>query len=273
MIQSERRELWQEVEEKGMAPAPLRKASSRLLLVGLNNCGAKFEGTRHNIGADIVSAFGNGYIRAARRGKRTTLDEADVFGAADVHHEVCFQRGMASDKVGLDLVDAQSARRKARTRKEGARASVVDVALVRPTTLYNNSGKSVRLTMDMLRMWPSSVVVVCDDTELPFGTFRVRSKGKHGGNNGLASVESHLGTNKFTRVRIGVGPCPDRSLLAPFVLSRFSAEEKQKMFLVHGLGCAILRVLVHRGYAEACRVAAEWNIDRFYKFKVDEAKS
>ena len=57
----------------------------------------------------------------------------------------------------------------------------------------------------------SEVLVVVDDVDLPTGTIRLRDKGSAGGHNGLKSIISHLGTNEFPRLRIGVGPRPDGS--------------------------------------------------------------
>jgi PTH1 family peptidyl-tRNA hydrolase len=80
----------------------------------------------------------------------------------------------------------------------------------------------------VLRYWKielSRLLVVVDDVAIPVGQLRMRVNSGSGGHNGLKSVEEHLQTNCFARLRIGVG-CDDREDLADYVLGRFSAEEQ-----------------------------------------------
>ena len=77
--------------------------------------------------------------------------------------------------------------------------------LVRPMTYMNASGESLGQIMRYYRMEPADVVVISDDVNLQPGRVRVRAAGSAGGHNGLTSIIEHLGTQQFTRVRIGVG--------------------------------------------------------------------
>jgi PTH1 family peptidyl-tRNA hydrolase len=97
-----------------------------------------------------------------------------------------------------------------------------------PTTYMNSSGESVRRAVNYFKPLLHHLIVVCDDIALPLGKIRFREKGSAGGHNGLKSVEEHLGTQKYARLRIGVGDRKEGTL-ADHVLSRFSAEEEKEI--------------------------------------------
>ena len=100
------------------------------------------------------------------------------------------------------------------------------VLLVKPTTFYNESGTSARALCDFYKLTPiDDILVIHDDINLPLGTIRVRSKGSDGGNNGIKSLNTHLGPN-YTRLRIGVD-AERRSVVGDtdFVLSAFTPDE------------------------------------------------
>lgn len=100
------------------------------------------------------------------------------------------------------------------------------VILLEPLTFMNLSGESVALIMRYFQIELSRILIVADDVDLPLGQLRVKINSGPGGHNGLKSVEEHLQTNRYARLRIGVG---DRSEgdLADHVLGRFSQEEEQ----------------------------------------------
>lgn len=99
--------------------------------------------------------------------------------------------------------------------------------LLKPTTFMNLSGQSVLSLVNWYKLSPQSVLAIYDDMDLPLGKIRLRMSGSAGGHNGMKSIISHLGTQEFPRLRIGIG----RSLqqFAPavvnHVLSSFSPEE------------------------------------------------
>lgn len=104
------------------------------------------------------------------------------------------------------------------------------VLLLKPETYMNLSGEAVHLAAMFYRVPISRILVLSDDISLPVGKVRVRAEGSAGGHNGLKSIISHLGSQEFPRVKIGVGakPHPDYDL-ADWVLSSFSAEEEKAL--------------------------------------------
>lgn len=100
------------------------------------------------------------------------------------------------------------------------------VVLAQPVTYMNLSGESVRELVDFYKVTPEEIIVIYDDISLEVGQLRIRKKGSAGGHNGIKSIISHLGTDEFPRIKIGVGDKPKDFDLADYVLSRFKAEEQ-----------------------------------------------
>lgn len=98
--------------------------------------------------------------------------------------------------------------------------------LLKPSTYMNLSGNAVRYWMDKLKLPMENLVVVCDDINLPFGTIRMRKSGSDGGHNGLKDIELRLGTNSWTRIRIGVGNDFHPGSQVDYVLGTFTDEQK-----------------------------------------------
>jgi peptidyl-tRNA hydrolase, PTH1 family len=101
------------------------------------------------------------------------------------------------------------------------------VALLKPETYMNESGRSVQAAVQFFKLEPSSVLVVHDETDLELGRLQVRLGGGLAGHNGLRSVVQHLKTPDFLRLRVGVGR-PGRGdprPLADYVLSNFAPDE------------------------------------------------
>lgn len=103
------------------------------------------------------------------------------------------------------------------------------VILAKPQTYMNLSGEAVSALAAYYRIEPDHVIVLCDDINLAPGQLRVRAKGSAGGHNGLKNIILHLGTESFTRIRIGVGEKPAEWDLADYVLGRFAKEEEPIM--------------------------------------------
>ncbi len=108
---------------------------------------------------------------------------------------------------------------------EGISSNNTKIRLLEPQTFMNLSGQSVRATLDWFKLAPESVLVVYDDLDLPLGKIRLRLSGSAGGHNGMKSIISHLGTQKFPRVRIGIGQSTGDKDTIAHVLGKFSKAE------------------------------------------------
>ena len=103
------------------------------------------------------------------------------------------------------------------------------VILAKPQTYMNLSGESIREIADFYKIEPEHIIILCDDINLSEGQLRIRLKGSAGGHNGLKNIISHLGTQEFPRIRIGVGEKPRGMDLADYVLGRFPKEQQAVM--------------------------------------------
>lgn len=101
------------------------------------------------------------------------------------------------------------------------------VILAQPQTFMNLSGESVRSLVDYYRLESEDIIIAYDDIDLEVGQLRIRSKGSAGGHNGIKNIISHLGTNEFPRVKVGVGGKPEGGDLVRHVLGRFSREDEK----------------------------------------------
>ncbi|WP_310486887.1 aminoacyl-tRNA hydrolase [Chamaesiphon sp. VAR_69_metabat_338] len=162
------------------------------LIVGLGNPGTKYDRTRHNVGFDLVDILA----------KRWQISLSDSPG------ERLRQRKQFQGIYG-----------------EGFGSHNAKIRLLKPQTFMNLSGQSVRATIDWFKLSPASVLVVYDDLDLPLGKIRLRLSGSAGGHNGMKSIISHLGTQDFPRVRIGIGKSAGEKDTISHVLGKFSVVE------------------------------------------------
>jgi peptidyl-tRNA hydrolase, PTH1 family len=123
------------------------------------------------------------------------------------------------------------------------------VLLVKPMTFMNLSGQCVRQFMDFYQAPLTDLLVVCDDINLPLGKLRVRTRGTHGGHNGLRDIQSHLGTNAYPRLRIGVD-APGHDAVE-HVLGRFRPTEQAAIDDAVSLAAQAVGMWIHQGI-EAC---------------------
>ena len=98
------------------------------------------------------------------------------------------------------------------------------VILVKPSTYYNNSGEAIRSLSDFYRIDPQSILIVHDELMLPFGRVRTRIGGSDAGNNGIKSINQHIGPDT-ARLRIGIGQIDNQSKDSDFVTNRFNKSE------------------------------------------------
>ena len=102
------------------------------------------------------------------------------------------------------------------------------VLLMKPQTYMNLSGEAVGEAAHFYKIPPERVLVISDDVSLPLGRLRVRAGGSAGGHNGLKNIIAHLGTDRFPRVKVGVGapPNPEYDMI-DWVVGSFTPAERK----------------------------------------------
>lgn len=132
--------------------------------------------------------------------------------------------------VGFMSLDYYAKTKKIKFKKEskfnGESLKVGDLVLLKPHTFMNNSGLSILATINYYNIAIEDICIIYDDLDLPLGKIRLREKGSAGGHNGIKSIISHLGTDEFKRVRIGIDKNPMFDT-ADYVLSSFSKSEME----------------------------------------------
>ena len=127
-----------------------------------------------------------------------------------------------AERLGLGFESCPADAVLARERGPGAR-----LMLAKPLTYMNRSGGAVQALRHYYRIEPEALLVVADDVNLPLGKLRARPGGSDGGHNGFGSIIESLGTERFARLRIGVGRGDERRDLAGYVLARFEESERE----------------------------------------------
>jgi peptidyl-tRNA hydrolase, PTH1 family len=155
--------------------------------------------------------------------------------------------------IGWLVLDALAAPEPFRNeaRFEGAVARVGHAWLLKPGTYMNLSGVAVRALADFYKIPHERVLVVLDDTALPFGRLRLRPAGSAGSHNGLASVLMHWATEAVPRLRIGVGAPPPPVSLHDHVLGRFTPVEEEALAPVVERAAEAIRAVLKNGLAAA----------------------
>ena len=174
--------------------------------------------------------------RGARTSERTgTPADLLVVGLGNPGDEYA----RTKHNVGAEVVELLAARHGARLKKGKERALVDQVtaggkrlALAIPLTYMNDSGAAVRALVRRYGVEPEQLVVVHDELDLPVGGLKLKEGGGLAGHNGLRSIKSHLHTEAFLRVRIGVGKPVSKEQGADHVLSKFSKRERTEIDVV-----------------------------------------
>ena len=122
-----------------------------------------------------------------------------------------------------------SAAKKFQSRMARGRRGEQQVLLCQPLTFMNVSGEAVTAVVDFYHVLPSQLIVAVDDADLPLGEIRLRPRGSSGGHHGLESIEQHLGTREFARLRIGIGRKDGAREITGHVLGKFNKTEMAVM--------------------------------------------
>jgi PTH1 family peptidyl-tRNA hydrolase len=104
-----------------------------------------------------------------------------------------------------------------------------EVLLVKPQTFMNVSGEAVGPLVRFYKVEHPDILVVYDDADLPFGKMRLRPLGGSGGHNGMKSIISHLGSQEFPRIRVGIRGEFVFDDLSDYVLGKFTSDEAKKL--------------------------------------------
>lgn len=162
--------------------------------------------------------------------------------------------------AGFLLLDSLAARWRvewAARKKFNARVARADrdarrVFLCEPETYMNASGEAVSALMSYYKVPPPHLLVAVDDADLPLGTLRLRPDGSSGGHHGLESVERHLGTRAYARLRVGIGRrAADQREITDWVLAPFRKEEAPVLEKVLQTGCEQIECWLSAGVREA----------------------
>lgn len=192
------------------------------LVVGLGNPGPEYEWTRHNVGFHVVEAV-------AARAK-------SIFEPA---------RRLEGWKGSRDF--------------EFARVDARAALLVKPLTFMNLSGDVVAPLSAHTVTAPGELLVVYDDFDLPLGKLRIRPFGSAGTHNGMRSILQRLATDRFPRLRVGIGPA--RTDAARHVLERFSRKEQVEIEISVAQAADAIEDWLTTGDIDGCmsRFHSRWN--------------
>ena len=195
------------------------------LIAGLGNPGAEYAKTRHNAGYSLVAELAERW-RVDWRNERkfkARVARAEIVGRA------------SSPSTGGTPVPRR-------------------VLLCQPQTFMNASGEAVKAVVSFYQLPVKHVLVAVDDADLPLGEIRLRPGGRSGGHHGLESVEQHLGTQAFARLRLGIGRKGGAREITDYVLDHFAkaeaalmekvldrAADQAECWLADGIGMAMNR--------------------------------
>ncbi len=117
--------------------------------------------------------------------------------------------------------------------------------LMKPQTFMNLSGEAVRQAAQFYKIPPEKIIIVFDDISLPCGKLRIRRKGSDGGHNGMKNIIYQMSSDKFPRIKLGVGEKPHPEYdLADWVLSAFKKDELKALLEACEKACDAAELMV-----------------------------
>ena len=125
------------------------------------------------------------------------------------------------------------------------------ILLCEPQTFMNASGEAVGALVNFYQTPVEKILIVVDDADLPLGTIRLRGEGSSGGHHGLESIEEHLGTRNFARLKIGIGRKNGAREITGHVLGRFAADERKILEEVLAGASEQVKCWIDKGIGEA----------------------
>ena len=124
------------------------------------------------------------------------------------------------------------------------------VILLKPNTYMNLSGKAIKFWMEKEKITNDNLLVVTDDINLDFGTFRIKAKGSAGGHNGLKDTQEKLNTGAYPRFRFGVGSQFSKGRQSDFVLGEWNKDENLDLPLRIDTACKAIKSFAFAGIAQ-----------------------
>ena len=182
------------------------------LIIGLGNPEKKYENTRHNAGFIMIDR----------------IKEAYKF--PDFKLESKFHSYISISSIPLLPLAGEGGPTYVGP-DEGKTKNGQKTILAKPQTFMNRSGEAVKAILDFYKLAPENLVVIHDDIDIEIGRYKISADSGSAGHNGVQDIIDKIGTQKFTRIRIGVANADLRSKIDPsdFVLQKFSGEELQKL--------------------------------------------
>jgi PTH1 family peptidyl-tRNA hydrolase len=160
--------------------------------------------------------------------------------------------------LGFMLIDWLAEQTNALVKRKDCRALVgraeiegETVELAKPQTYMNLSGESVSCLLKKNNSDASQMIVISDDLALPFGKIRLRANGSAGGHNGLKSIISIIGTDRFIRLRIGIQPEHPLGDTRNFVLDKFTKTEQTELANILEKSAEAVRTVIIEGVEKA----------------------
>lgn len=178
--------------------------------------------------------------------------------------------------VGFHVVDFLATTYSMRWERRG-RAMIANgtigiekVVLVKPLTFMNNSGEAVGELVRWFKIEPDDILVIYDELDLPMGQMRLRPQGSSGGHNGINSLISHLHTNQFPRLRVGIGrPANSRIDTVNYVLGVPAGEERIEIEISERKAAEAIPLYLEKGLEAAMNLL---NVDPEAQRKAEEKK-
>lgn len=180
-----------------------------VLVLGLGNPGVKFCDTRHNLGANIVQ-------------------------------ELAVRAGIGLSRGGLRTRRFKSLWGKGRVKNR-------QVILAQPLTYMNRSGQAAQTISAYFGLSPEQLVAVHDDLDLELGRLKVARSGGAAGHNGIRSIRDHLGTDRFMRLKVGIGRPRFAEPIEQFVLEEFYSDQRDLISQTVDFAADCLEELIAHG--------------------------
>ena len=162
--------------------------------------------------------------------------------------------------VGQMVIDVLASRLGAKFSKHKANAMVSEtrlgigqekLILAKPLSYMNTSGGPVANLAKFYDIEPANIIVIHDELDIAAEDVRIKFGGGHAGHNGLRDIISAIGTNDYTRVRVGIGRPPGSMETSDYVLKNFSATEKKELPTTLEIAADAVEAIISQGLAEA----------------------